>query len=51
MNAVYMATWLPGCDSCACSPQGDVLAQSSFVLSVSQTERQVGDKSLNHSGI
>lgn len=39
------------CDSCAFSPQGDVLAQPSLVLSVSQTQRQVGNEGLNHGGI
>lgn len=39
------------CDSCAFSPQGDVLSQSSLVFRVSQAEREVRNESLNQSGI
>lgn len=39
------------CDSCAFSPQGDVLSQSSLVFCVSQAEREVRNESLNQTGI
>lgn len=39
------------CDSCAFSPQGDVLSQSSLVFCVSQAEREVRNESLNQTGM